>query len=279
MKLGLLCLSALSSLFCGHVYASCESNFTKSGHALKGTDYSSAITVTDLSQADAMAQMRGIMIGEKMDVITEDVEGGSMLVEQRSTSIKRAIPTILMFSSEGTNTTIEMTVKTEKGVFAKAATIQKYMCDIFAKVQGGAAGRAAAAQGKLAQNNSEVSVKDVFVFSREIAREAKGNSVAVNARHKGRNYALKGRIDYIQEDGEDYNVSFEIPEYSEMLITLPGDAAYRVGVACLFKPNQLAHVLTFREGQSANFTGTFSRYDDFKKMVWLENCKQSRAKR
>ena len=61
------------------------------------------------------------------------------------------------------------------------------------------------------------------MFSREIAREAKGNALAVNARHKGRKYALKGRVDYIQEDGEDYNVSFEIPEQSSLQIQVPGD--------------------------------------------------------
>lgn len=88
---------------------------------------------------------------------------------------------------------------------------------------------------------------------------------------------LKGRIDHIMEDGEDYNVSFEVPEIRDMLIKpLPNQAQFRVGVACLFRPNQLAWVLTMREGQSVTFQGTFYRYDDFKKMVWLENCKQMR---
>lgn len=39
---------------------------------------------------------------------------------------------------------------------------------------------------------------------------------------------------------------------------------------------QLALILTMREGQSVTFQGSFYRYDDFKKMVWLENCKQMR---
>jgi hypothetical protein len=143
-------------------------------------------------------------------------------------------------------------------------------------MQGGAAGRVAAASGAEATNSDDVTVKDVYVFSREIAREAKGNALAVGARHKGRKYALKGRVDYIQEDGEDYNVSFDIPEASDALLRLPGDNEPRVGVACLFKANQLANVLTFRKGDSATFTGSFLRYDDFKRMVWLENCRQSR---
>ena len=139
-------------------------------------------------------------------------------------------------------------------------------------MKGGEAGRLAGAQGAKAQNATDVTVKDVYVFSREIAQEAKGNSLVVGARHKGRKYALKGNVDYIQEDGEDYNVSFEIPEQYDVQLRAPGDRESRVGVACLFRPNQLANVLTWRKGDRVTFTGSFYRYDDIKRMVWLENC-------
>lgn len=83
-------------------------------------------------------------------------------------------------------------------------------------------------------------------------------------------------MDYIQEDGEDYNVSFEVPEQHDVQLRAPGDRESRVGVACLFRPNQLANVLTFRKGDSVTFTGSFYRFDDAKRMVWLENCTQTR---
>lgn len=254
----------------------CETNFSKSGNILTGTDFSSSVTVPDLSVADAMGQMRGIMIAEKMDVITEDVETGSMLVEQRSTNTTRAIPTLINVTGSDAGATVEMTVKTEKGQMAKQDAIRPYMCGLFARLKGGKDGRAAAAQGARAKNNDDTTIKDVYVFSREIAREAKGNAVAVTARHKGRKYGLKGRVDYIQEDGEDYNVSFDIPNQSEMLLQVPGDNEPRVGVACLFRPNQLANVLTFRKGDKATFTGTFLRYDDMKRTLWLQNCIQTK---
>jgi hypothetical protein len=101
----------------------------------------------------------------------------------------------------------------------------------------------------------------------------------VNARHKGRKYSLKGRVDYIQEDGAEYNVSFDIPDESEVLIKVPGDDQPRVGVACLSNANQLANVLTFRKGDYATFTGSFHRYDDVKRMLWLENCVQAKKKK
>ena len=254
----------------------CEDNFSKTGSVFSGVDFSSRVTVSDLSVPDALGQMRGIMIAEKMDVITEDVETGTMLVEQRSTGTTRAIPTLINISGEGTDATVEMTVKTEKGQLAKADAMRPYMCALLAKVKGGKEGRSAAAQGAKAVNNGDTTVKDVYVFSREIAREAKGNAVAVTARHKGRKYSLKGRVDYIQEDGEDFNVSFEVPEQSKMLLQVPGDNEPRVGVACLFRPNQMANVLTFRKGDKANFTGSFLRYDDMKRMLWLQNCVQTR---
>lgn len=255
----------------------CEDNFKKSGNPLKGTDFSSSVTVSNLSLKDAMGQMRGILIAEKMDVITEDTDSGTMLVEQRSTGMTRAIPSLINVSSEGNSAIIDMTIKTEKGQFAKKDQMMPYLCQILTKVKGGKEGKIAAASGSKKQNNDDVTVKDVYIFSREIAQEAKGNALAVKARHKGRKYALKGKVDYIQEDGEFYNVSFDIPEQYEMAIRLPGDAP-RVGVACLFRENQLANVLTFRKGQNANFTGSFYRYDDIKRMVWLENCVQTKKK-
>ncbi|MGH8052003.1 MAG: hypothetical protein ACREPB_15185 [Arenimonas sp.] len=266
-----LLLLAANPVFAGQ----CEDNFTKTGGVFKGANYNSSVAVPNLSVKDGMGQMRGIMISEKMDVLTEDAASGTMLVEQRSTGTTRPIPTIISISTEGTNATVDMTVKTEKGMFAKQEDIKIYMCKLLSQVKGGKEGKLAGSKGSKTQNNADTTQRDVFIFSREIANEAKKNAVAVNARHKGRSYSLKGKIDYIQEDGEDYNVSFDIPEIHEMVLRpLPGDAQFRVGVACLFRPNQLAWVLTMREGQSVTFTGSFYRYDDFKKMVWLENCKQ-----
>ena len=255
----------------------CETNFTKSGSAFSGTNFGSHVRVADLETANALGQMRGILIAEKMDVLTEDAETGTLLAEQRATGATRAIPTIVTVSAEGADARVEMLVKTEKGMFAKAENIRTYMCELLAKMKGGEEGRIAGTTGAQQQNQADTTKQDVFLFSRQIADEANKNAVAVNARHKGRSYALKGRIDHIMEDGEDYNVSFEVPEIRDMPIKpLPNQAQFRVGVACLFRPNQLAWVLTMREGQSVTFQGSFHRYDDFKKMVWLENCKQMR---
>ena len=255
----------------------CEDNFSKSGSIFSGTDFSSRITVPDLSVKDAMGQMRGIMIAEKMDVITEDAETGTMLVEQRSTNTTRAIPTLIAISGEGNAATVQMTVKTEKGQIAKADAMRPYMCQLLAKVKGGKEGVAAAKRGAGADNTEATGNQDVFAFSRMIANEANKNAVAVNARHKGRTYTLSGRIETLMEDGEDYNLIFEVPEIRDMVIKpFPHEAQFKVSVSCLFKPDQLTTVLAMREGQKVKLTGTVMKYDNFRRVIWLENCTKAK---
>ena len=255
----------------------CEANFRKSGNPLVMTTYSSAVTVPNLATRDALAQMRGILVAEKMDVMAEDAEGGTLLVEQRQSGSARPIPTTINVSEVASGTRIEMAVKMERGVFSKVEQIQPYMCGLLARVKGGKEGVAAARKGAGATNTEATGNQDVFLFSRMIAREADKNAIAVNARHKGRKYTLTGRIDTLMEDGEDYNLVFDIPEISEMAIKpLPFDAQFRVGVSCLFKPNQLATVLAMREGQKVTLTGTVYKYDSFRKVIWLENCTKAK---
>ena len=268
--LAALCLLSLAT---PALAGECEANFKKSGNPLVMTTWSSAVTVPNLSTRDALAQMRGILVAEKMDVMAEDADGGTLLVEQRQDKVARPVPTTITVSEVASGTRIEMAVKMERGMFSKAEQIQPYMCGLFARVKGGKEGIAAARKGAGASNNEATGNQDVFMFSRMIAGEANKNAIAVNARHKGRKYTLTGRIEILMEDGEDYNLIFDIPEISEMALKpLPFDAQFKVSVSCLFKPNQLTTVLALREGQKVTLTGTVKRYDDIRRVIWLENC-------
>lgn len=277
LRPALLALALAAATNAAHA-GECEDNFKKTGNAFTGVDFSSAVTVPDQSIADAIGQMRGIMIAEKMDVLSEDVETGTLLVEQRSTNTTRPIPTLISVFDEGGAAAVEMTVKTEKGQFAKAENIRSYMCTLLGKLQGGDAGRQAAAKGAATQNVDDVTEQDVYVFSRRIAREGQANAAAVVARHTGRRYALKGKVSSIQQVDGDTIVGFDIPETSEAFIKLPGDDAPRTGVACVFKPNQQALVLTFRRGETARFEGRFAEYDGILHQVWLDGCKPARRR-
>lgn len=268
---------ALSSLAAPALAGECEANFKKSGNPLVMTTYSSAVTVPNLATRDALAQMRGILVAEKMDVMAEDAEGGTLLVEQRQSKGARPIPTTVSVSDVASGTRVEMAVKMERGVFSRVEQIQPYMCGLFARVKGGKEGMAAARKGASATNTEATGNQDVYLFSRMIAREADKNAIAVNARHKGRKYTLTGRIETLMEDGEDYNLIFDIPEVGDTALpSLPFDAKFKVSVSCLFRPNQLTTVLAMREGQRVTLTGTVYKYDNFRKVIWLENC--TRAK-
>ena len=268
---------ALSSLAVPALAGECESNFKKSGNPLVMTTYSSAVTVPNLTTRDALAQMRGILVAEKMDVMADDPDGGTLLVEQRQDKAARPIPTTVTVSEVASGTRIEMAVKMERGVFSKVEQIQPYMCGLFAKVKGGKEGMAAAKKGAGASNTEATGNQDVYLFSRMIAREADKNAIAVNARHKGRKYTLTGRIETLMEDGEDYNLIFDIPEVGDTALpNLPFDAKFKVSVSCLFRPNQLTTVLAMREGQKVTLTGTVYKYDNFRKVIWLENCTKAK---
>lgn len=258
----------------------CEDNFKKSGNPFSGNQYYSSVTVPNLSMKDAMGQIRGIAIAEKLDVITEDKSGGTMLVEQRGTNWARPVPAVINFSQEGTAAVIEITIKPEKGVFSKLEVMKDFTCKVLGQVKSGKEGKAAAAKGAQQQNNTDTTVRDVFSFSNDIANEAHKNPIAVNARHKGRSYTLKGKINHMMEDGDEYNIGFEIiPMHERALSPLPGMADFAVDVRCLFRQDQLANVLSFRNGQRVSFTGTFLRYDHGRKVVWLQDCKPTAKKK
>ena len=255
----------------------CEANFKKSGNPIVMTTYSSAVTVPNLSTGDALSQMRGILVAERMDVIAENRDEGTLLVEQRQSDKARPIPTTINVNTVPAGTRIDMAIKMERGVFSKVEQIRPYMCGLLAKVKGGKEGVAAAKRGAGADNTEATGNQDVFAFSRMIANEANKNAVAVNARHKGRTYTLSGRIGTLMEDGEDYNLIFEVPEIRDMVIKpFPHEAQFKVSVSCLFKPDQLTTVLAMREGQKVKLTGTVMKYDNFRRVIWLENCTKAK---
>ena len=75
----LVCLALL--LLCAPAFAGeCEANFKKSGNPIVMTTYTSAVTVPGIGMRDALAQMRGILVDERMDVMAEDAEQGTLLV-------------------------------------------------------------------------------------------------------------------------------------------------------------------------------------------------------
>ena len=265
-----LLLGALWSA--GAFAGACETNFSKQGNAFTGSTYRSSVALADLSVASAINQMQAIAKSQKMTVLAADAEGGSLLIEEPESFSHKPIPMIVTATSERGATTVQMEVKLNAGAFAKADSIKQEICKMLTQVQAGAAGELVVKQKNDATSN-EPEKMEALMFSLTIARQAKDNQSTINARYKDRLFTLTGRAAFIMEDGDVYNIGYDIPEPGDMLIKPgPMDPQFKVGVSCLMAKNQTAYTLSLREGNKIALTGKFSKYDQFRHTVWLENC-------
>lgn len=264
---------AVGALWSSAAYAgTCETNFSKQGNAFTGTTYRSNVALPDLTIASAINQMQAIAKSQKMTVLAADAEGGSLLIEEPESFSHKPIPMIVTATNERGATTVQMEVKLNAGAFSKADSVRKEMCKMLSQVQGGAAGELVIKQKNDATSNDPERM-EALMFSLMIARQANDNQSTINARYKDRLFTLTGRAAFIMEDGDLYNIGYDIPEPQDMLIKPgPMDPQFKVGVSCLMAKNQMAYALSLREGNKIALTGKFSKYDHFRHTVWLENC-------
>ncbi len=250
----------------------CEDSFSKQGNPLTGTKYNAAVTVKDLSVADAIAQLHGIAIGKKLDILSED-PAGSMLLEDRASFRHKAIPYVVSVSANGAAATIQLLVKLNKGAIAKSEDARTEMCGILNQVKGGDEGHQAALNGASAVSKEGPRRVDAYKLSLELAREMKDSPESIPLRYKGRAFTITGRADYVIKDGDVYRVAFEIPEPGSFISLGPADPTFKVNINCLMAPNQSAWAVALRKGEKLALTGIFLNSDQFRKSIWLENCK------
>lgn len=254
----------------------CDDNFSKQGNAFTGSSYRSSVALADLTVASAIEQMRSLAVSKSMSVLSADAENGSLLIEEPETMAHKPIPMIVSAVNENGVTTVAMEVKLGRGALAKVDDMKREICAMLTQVQSGAASEAAAQRNAAAAGSAEPERIDAYVFSRQIARQANENQSTINPRYKDKRFTITGRAAFIMEDGDDYNVGYDIPDQSEVLLRGPSEPAFDVGVSCMMAKSQTAYALTLREGDRIELTGTFHRYDQFKHVVWLEGCVQAR---
>lgn len=267
-----LCLASLigsAPSFAGN----CESNFSKQGNAFTGSSYRSSVALADLSVASAINQMQATALEKKMNVLAADAEGGSLLIEEPETFQHKPIPMIVSAAQENSVTTVSLEVKLGRGALTKADSMREEICKMLATLKPGAAGERAARDAAARTATAAPEKLDALAFSLKLANQANENQSTINPRYKGKKYTLTGRAAFIMEDGDDYNVGFDIPEPGDMLLKPgPMGAQFKVSISCIMARNQTAYALTLRERDKIVLTGTFARYDQFKHVVWLEGC-------
>lgn len=266
----------------GWAAGGCEESFTKQGNPLTGTKYNAAVSVADVSVADAMAQLRDIAVGKKLDVLTEDVENGSMLLEYRESFRNKPIPYVVSVTGEGKQegggVSISLLVKLNKGALAKAEDAKTEMCSILNAVRGGEEGRRAGARAGEGAGDVAPRQVDVFRWSMELARQTQESPESVPLRNKGKAFTVSGKVDYVRKDGAVYRVAFDIPEPGSSPLgissmRLPGGATFKIDVSCLMAPKHAAWAVALRPGEKVKLTGVYSDFDSIRKVIWLEGCK------
>lgn len=256
----------------GWAAGSCEESFRKEGNPLTGTKYYAARRVAELSVADAMAQLRRAAVDKKLDVLSEDVANGSMLLEYRESFRNKPIPYVVSVGGEGGGVEMTILVKLNKGAFAKADDARTEMCSLLGAVQGGEAGRLAAQQGGGGEESAPRRV-DAYRWSMELARQTQESAESIPLRNRGKAFTVSGRVDYVRKDGDFYRVAFAIPEPRQAVLRLPNDPGFKIDISCLMAPKHAAWAVALRQGESVKLTGVYSDFDALRKVIWLEGCK------
>ena len=261
-------------LIAGNAFAGqCEENFVKAGNPFVGVDFKTSVSLSDVSVADAYAQLKAISIKDNMTIIIDEPSEGSLMVEEPATSIKRAIPVTYDITKEGTVVRVGMTIKPAKGVFLKTDDLRKFMCSTLAGVKTGKEGKLAAkGSEKIGVVNTATKV-EAESFSRTLAYEAQENESIIEQRYKNKVFTISGRMDYVIKDGDQYRVAFITPDASSETFKLHNAPTKYIGISCYAAKGQNAKALALRKKDRIKMTGTFWKFDQFRDHFWVDNCK------
>ncbi|MCU0886267.1 MAG: hypothetical protein MUC44_15275 [Beijerinckiaceae bacterium] len=256
--------------------STCEATFAKKGNPITGLSYTALQSVNDLSTANAINQLRGIVLARGYDVLATEAEAGSMLIEQPQTADRRSFQIVATATTDGGVTTVQLRAKLRGGQFTKDDAVRGEMCDVLAQLQGGKPGIAAANRGRDAvQGGGKPTAMTAQALSQRLSAEFDKNAETIPLRYKGRSFTLSGRVAYVRRDGDTYRVQFEIMDPSDMVFKLPGQSTSRTEIGCLLAKGQSVYALTLKPKASVTLTGTYYDYRDvpYPPIMWLSECR------
>lgn len=256
--------------------STCEATFAKKGNPITGLKFTALQSVNDLTTANAINQLRGIMLAKGYDVLATEAEAGTMLIEQPQTADRRSFQIIATATSEGSITTVQLQANLRAGQFTKEEAVRSEMCTLLAQLQGGKSGIAAAKRGRDAvQSGGAPTVMTAQALSQRLSAEYDKNAETIPQRYKGRSFTLSGRVAYVRKDGDTYRVQFEITDPSDMVFKLPGQSTSKTDIGCLLAQGQTVFALTLKPKASVKLTGTYYDYRDipYPPIMWLSECR------
>ncbi|HKX89817.1 MAG TPA: hypothetical protein VJM13_11450 [Sphingopyxis sp.] len=254
--------------------ATCEEAFVKKGNAITGLRFTAAVTVADLPPAVAIGQMRGLVAAKGYDIMADEAEYGSMLIEQPMTGGARAFPIQITATQTGGIGTVVMEAKLRAGQSTKSEAAMAEMCGMLNQIKGGKAGAAAAKKGATATTVAAAPVKmNSLSFSQQVSKDTERNAAGVLTRYKGKQFTIDGSVDYVTKDGKDFRVGYKIPQPYEQAIRLPNQAPFKTDIVCYMAPGQAAYSLQLKPNKSIKLTGTVEDFDEYKHVIWLKDCR------
>lgn len=254
--------------------ATCEEAFVKKGNPITGLRFTAAVTVADLPPAVAIGQMRGLVAAKGYDIMADEAEYGSMLIEQPMTGTVRAFPIQITATQTGGIGTVVMEARLRAGQATKADAAMAEMCGMLNQIKGGKAGAAAAKKGATATTVAAAPVKmNSLSFSQQVSKDTERNAAGILTRYKGKQFTIDGLVDYVTKDGKDFRVGYKIPQPYEQAIRLPNQAPFKTDIVCYMAPGQGAYSLQLKPNKSIKLTGTVEDFDEYKHIIWLKDCR------
>ena len=254
--------------------ATCEQAFVKKGNMVTGLRFTAAVTVADLPPAVAIGQMRGIAAGKGYDIMADEADYGSMLIEQPMTGGARAFPIQITATQTSGIGTVVMEAKLRAGQSTKDALAMAEMCGMLNGIQGGKAGAAAAKEGATATTAAAAPVKITALgLSQQVSKDTERNAAGVLTRYKGKQFTVDGTVNYVTRDGNAFRVGYKVPQPWEQVLRLPNQAPFKTDIVCYMAPGQAAYSLQLKPDKSIKLTGTVEDFDEYKHIIWLKDCR------
>ncbi|WIX06019.1 hypothetical protein [Xanthomonas oryzae] len=243
--------------------ATCEESFQKKGNPFVGTQFSVSVSHPGLTVRSAIGQMGVIAKQSKMDVLSEDADAGSMLIEQPQTFGNGPLPMIVSASAVDGVGTVNLLFKVNKGAIASTDSARTEMCKLLNPVKPGAAGE------QFAKKTLDTALVEITAYNVgfQLRRQHKENPAAIELRYANKVYRITCKISQsgVLKSGGTYNITFDVLQGEDRFET--------VGITCAFAANQAAYALALRPSEKVTLTGVVDHYDQILQVLWLRDCR------
>lgn len=252
----------------------CEETFQKKGNEISGIRFTAIAVVPDMAPKTAILQLKGIVAAKGYDIMAEEAEYGSMLIEQPMSGKSRAFPIEITATQSGGMGTVVMEAKLRAAMSVKKELAMAEMCGILNQLKGGKAGLAAAKAGAGATTVQAAPVKmSALAFSHQISKDTERNAGNVLTRYKGKQFTIDGTVDYVTKDPNGNRVVYDVPEPWEEVLKLPNTAPFKTDIVCYMAPGTAAYTSQLKPKKSIKLTGTVDSFDEYKHVIWLKDCR------